>query len=113
MPTIPKEKLDHMVARWQQIQDELSAAPEQEIFVKLSKEFSELDPMVATIKEMRDAISETDDLAELLADADGDQEMAEMAELEKGELDEKIEHLDRALQVNCCRAISPMTKAPY
>ncbi len=99
MPTIPKEKLDHMVDRWQQIQDELSTAPEQEIFVKLSKEFSELDPMVATIKEMRAALSEIADLTELLADADGDAEMAEMAELEKGELAEKIERLDHELQI--------------
>ncbi len=100
MPTIPKEKLDHMVDRWQQIQDELSAAPEQEIFVKLSKEFSELDPMVATIKEMRAALSEIADLTELLADADGDAEMAEMAELEKGELVEKIDRLDHELQIH-------------
>ncbi|MCP4935032.1 MAG: peptide chain release factor 1 [bacterium] len=99
MPTIPKEKLDHMVDRWQQIQNELSAAPEQELFVKLSKEFSELDPMVATIKEMRAALSEITDLTELLADAEGDAEMAEMAELEKGELDEKVERLDHELQI--------------
>lgn len=99
MPSIPKEKLDHLIARWQQVQDLLSAAPEQELFVKLSKEFSELDPLVVTIREMKEAEAEIADLTELLEDPDGDAEMAEMAELEKAELGEKIERLDHELQV--------------
>ena len=99
MPSIPKEKLDHLADRWQQVQDLLSEAPEQELFVKLSKEFSELDPLVATIREIREAEVEIADLAELLADDDTDDEMMEMARLETSELVEKIERLDRELQV--------------
>ena len=99
MPTIPKEKLDHLVERWQQVQDLLSAAPEQEQFVRLSKEFSELDPLVATIREIEAAQSEIADLDELLAEPGGDSEMAEMARLEKLELGEKIERLDHELQI--------------
>ena len=99
MPSIPQEKLDHLVDRWQQVQDQLSAAPEQEEFVKLSKEFSELDPLVVTIREIKAAQSEVADLGELLADPDGDPEMAEMAQLETAELTEKIERLDHELQI--------------
>ena len=99
MPSIPQQKLDHLVGRWQQVQDQLSAAPEQEEFVKLSKEFSELDPLVVIIREIKAASDEIADLNELLGDADGDREMAEMAELEKGELTEKIKRLDHDLQI--------------
>lgn len=99
MPSIPKEKLDHLVNRWQQVQDQLAAVPEQEQFVKLSKEFSDLDPLVITIREMKDAESEIDDLTELLAEPDGDEEMVEMAQMEKAELLEKIERLDHDLQI--------------
>jgi len=99
MPSIPKEKLDHLAARWQQVQDLLSAAPDQEQFVKLSKEFSELDPIVTIIKELQSAQGEIDDLAEMLADPDTDAEMSEMAQLEKSELEERVESFDRDLQI--------------
>jgi len=99
MPSIPKEKLDHLEARWQQVQDQLSASPEQELFVKLSKEFAELDPVVATIREIRAAQQEADDLAELLADPEADDEMRELAEAERAELSQKIKALDHELQV--------------
>jgi peptide chain release factor 1 len=99
MPSIPQQKLDHLVDRWQHIQNQLAAGPEQELFVKLSKEFSDLDPVVALITEIREAEKEIADLAELLDDPDGDEEMAEMAALEKSELGEKIERLDHQLQV--------------
>ncbi len=99
MASIPQEKLDHLVDRWQQVQDLLSAAPDQEQFVKLSKEFSELDPLVTTIREIQKARSELADLAEMLADPETDAEMAEMAEMEKTELEEKIGKLDHEMQV--------------
>ena len=99
MSSIPKEKLDHLEARWQQVQDQLSASPEQELFVKLSKEFAELDPVVATIREIRAAQQEADDLAELLADPEADDEMRELAEAERAELSQKIKALDHELQV--------------
>ncbi len=99
MPSIPKEKLDHLAERWQQVQDLLSAAPDQEQYVRLSKEFSELDPIVAIIKELQSAQVEIADLAEMLADPDTDAEMSEMAQLEKSELEEQVERFDRDLQI--------------
>jgi len=99
MPSIPKEKLDHLAERWQQVQDLLSTAPDQEQFVRLSKEFSELDPIVAIIKELQSAQAEIADLDELLEDPDTDAEMSEMAQMEKGELEERVERFDRDLQI--------------
>ena len=49
MTTIPAEKLDKLVSRWQAIQGELASGADAESYAQLSKEFSDLDPIVGTI----------------------------------------------------------------
>ncbi|MEZ5854744.1 MAG: peptide chain release factor 1 [Hyphomicrobiaceae bacterium] len=99
MATIPKEKLDRLVARWQTIQSELSAGPPQATFVALSKEFSDLDPIVTTINDLRRAEAEAKDLAALADDPSADGEMVEMAETEREALLPRIEELAHKLQL--------------
>ena len=55
MTTIPADKLDKLVNRWQTVQGTLAAGADQESYVRLSREFAELDPIVATITELRRA----------------------------------------------------------
>ena len=55
-------------------------------FVSMSKEFSELDPIVVSIGRLRDARNEAGDLAELIADPETDAEMKTMAQEEFQEL---------------------------
>ena len=55
MTTIPADKLDKLVARWQTVQGTLAAGADQESYVRLSREFAELDPIVATITALRRA----------------------------------------------------------
>ena len=45
MAALPEDKLDQLVERWDLVQQQLAAAPEQEKFVRLSREFAELDPV--------------------------------------------------------------------
>jgi peptide chain release factor 1 len=99
MTTIPAEKLDKLVARWQAVQGTLAAGADQESYVRLSREFAELDPIVATINELRRAIKERDDLQVLVDDPASDGEMATLAEAELSELDPKIEALEHQLKV--------------
>ncbi|MFV0298323.1 MAG: peptide chain release factor 1 [Hyphomicrobiaceae bacterium] len=99
MPAIPEEKLDRLIARWETIQNELAAGPPQAVFVALSKEFSDLDPIVATIKALRGARSEERDLAALAEDPSADQDMVELAETERDALLPRIEELERELQL--------------
>ncbi len=49
------------------------------MFAKLSKEFAELDPVVAAIRELRAAKPSCADLEAMAADAGADREMAAMA----------------------------------
>ncbi len=99
MTTIPTEKLDRLAERWQTVQDALSAGPDQETFVKLSKEFAELDPVVAIIRQLREAEKERVDLASIVDDPQADKEMVELAYSEIPVIDERIETLSQQLQI--------------
>ena len=68
MTTIPADKLDKLVSRWQTVQGALAAGADQESYVRLSREFAELDPIVATINELRRAAKEREDLQALRSD---------------------------------------------
>jgi len=99
MVNLPETKLNKLYERWEIIQSELSTGPSQEVFVRLSKEFAELDPVAAAITELRSAYTERDDLAEMSADPDADKEMLDLAQEELRALEPKIEELERAMQI--------------
>jgi peptide chain release factor 1 len=99
MTTIPAERLDRLVARWQTVQGALAAGADQDSYVRLSREFAELDPIVATITALRKAEKERDDLNQMMNDPAADPDMATLAEAELGALDPKIEELERQLKV--------------
>jgi len=100
MTTIPAEKLDKLVARWQAVQGSLASGADQDNYVKLSREFAELDPIVATINALRGAQHERDGLQEIIDDRSSDQAMKDLAWEEIGGLDEKIEQLEHQLKVH-------------
>ncbi|MEP1443533.1 MAG: PCRF domain-containing protein, partial [Hyphomicrobiales bacterium] len=93
------EKINSIVARADDIMAQMAESPEPEIYVKLSKEFSDLEPVVNNIRELKAAQNEFADLAEMLTDGDTDAEMKEMAEAEMPELREKIDALVAEIQV--------------
>ena len=99
MTTIPADRLNRLVARWQTVQGALAAGADQESYVRLSREFAELDPIVATITALRKAEKERDDLNQMIDDPAADPDMATLAEAELGALDPKIEELERQLKV--------------
>jgi peptide chain release factor 1 len=99
MTTIPADRLDRLVARWQTVQGALAASTDQERYVRLSREFAELDPIVATINALRKAEKDRDDLNQLVNDPSTDPDMAALAEAELGEIDPKIEELAHQLKV--------------
>ncbi|HET9573151.1 MAG TPA: peptide chain release factor 1 [Methyloceanibacter sp.] len=99
MTTIPADRLNRLVARWQTVQGALAAGADQESYVRLSREFAELDPIVATITALRKAEKERDDLNQMIDDPAADPDMATLAEAELGALDPQIEELERQLKV--------------
>ncbi len=96
---LPQEKIDQILSRHKEIETQMSSNPDQETFVKLAKEFSDLGPVVEKIRELEMAKQEFSDLEELLADSDTDAEMKQMAEEEISPLKIVIEKFSDQLQV--------------
>lgn len=90
------DKLEPIKTRHQelvQIMNEGSASGDE--FAKLSKEYSELSPVLETMQAYEQALQEREDLQSLLDDP----EMAEMAEEDKIRLDKEIPELEHKIQV--------------
>ncbi len=90
--------LDRLVTRHDELRDILAGNVDSGSFAKLSKEFSELTPIVEAVGSLRDAQAEMQDLAPMLTDA-GDAELRSMAEEEFLRLKEAIPALERAVQI--------------
>jgi peptide chain release factor 1 len=99
MANIPKEKLSRLVSRWESLQTQLASGADQETFIKLSKEFAELDPLVASIKALQSAEAERDSLRQLAEDPASEPEMAELAREELQDLEPRVAELEHALQI--------------
>ena len=81
--TLPQAKLDALVSRLGNVEADLAAGPDRDTYVKLSREFSELQPVVEAIKAYQGVESEIADLDAMLNDAATDPEMRALAETEK------------------------------
>ena len=84
MTAIPAEKLDKLVSRWETVQGTLAVGADQETYVRLSREFAELDPIVATINALRSALREREGLQHLIDDPASEADVAALAEEEIG-----------------------------
>lgn len=94
-------KLDHLINRHKELGDKL-ASPEATSggeFGKLSKEFSDLSPIVETAMALKQAKEELVDAQALIKSAGGDVEMRDMAEEEKQQLLSVIVRLEQDLKV--------------
>ncbi len=96
---VPLDKLDTVIARFETLQMELAGAPAADDFVRLSKEYAELEPVAEKAKTLRSALEERAGIDEILADPDSDQEMRSLADAERRAIDERIEGLDKTIQV--------------
>lgn len=99
MIELPADKMDLMVKRFAMLESELANGPDSETYVKLASEYSELEDIVGRINAYRAALSERDDLNTLLADKATDGDMRALAEMELPEIEEKIEALEKDIQV--------------
>src|SRR5882724_6689662 len=86
--TLPQSRLDALVNRLKTVEADLASGPDRDAYVKLSREFSELSPIVETIKSYRAIGSEIADLDAMLADGATDREMRALAESEKPALEQ-------------------------
>ena len=96
---LPQTKLDALVARYASIEADLAAQPDRQTYVKLSREFSELGPLVDTVKAYRATIDEIAGLDALLGDSTTDAEMRELAAQERPTLVARRDRLEQQIKV--------------
>jgi peptide chain release factor 1 len=96
---LPDQKLAALVTRHAALERDLSAALPAEIYVKLSREFAELAPVVEAVTSYRAAQRELDDLNALIADPAIDAEMRSIAEAEKPEVEARRAELEQQLRL--------------
>jgi peptide chain release factor 1 len=96
---LPDQKLNALVARHALLERELSSVLPPETYVKLSREFAELAPVVDAVKSYRAAQRELNDLTGLIADPATDAEMRSIAETEKPELETRRIALEQRLRI--------------
>ncbi len=99
MSAIPQEKLDVLTTRWEAIQARLNEGVEQDDYVRLTREFAELDPVVATIRALDGARRELADLKSLMSDPTADREMRDLAEAEIDDVRERIAAIEQDLRI--------------
>jgi peptide chain release factor 1 len=96
---LPEAKLDALLTRHATVEAELSHPMPTETFVKLSREFAELAPLVEKIKAYRSVTAEIADLDALLADPSTEAEMRSIANAERPQLQAKLAPLEEEIRL--------------
>jgi peptide chain release factor 1 len=96
---LPEQKLDALLARHEAVEANLAREVAPDTYVKLSREFAELAPIVETVKRYRSLVGEIEGLNALIADAATDAEMRAMASAEKPELEQRRAALEQEIKL--------------
>jgi len=97
MPTLPNEKLEALERRFSAVEAELASGPSAEAYVRLSKEYAELEPVVRPILAYQKLLADLRSAEELVGS--GDKEMIAMAEAEIADLKPKLEEMIQQIRI--------------
>src|SRR5438552_18974452 len=96
---LPEHKLDALIARHSMVESELARQVAPETYVKLSREFAELGPIIEAVRNYRAVAAEIADLDGLVTDPSSDAEMRAMAAAEKAQLEDRRAALEQAIKL--------------
>ena len=96
-----KERLNQIVSRHKELTNLMSHGEGlgSEDYVKMSKEFAELDTIAGCVGELREAQTELEDLNKIVSDPEIDQEMKQMAEEEVVGIAKTISDIEQKLKL--------------
>ncbi|MBI1240006.1 MAG: peptide chain release factor 1 [Alphaproteobacteria bacterium] len=95
---IPQPKLDRILHRYAELEAQLGAPTISSSFAKISKEYSDLGPVVEGVRALMAAQKEANDLKALIK-AESDREMAALAEDELAAVEERLPELEHQLRI--------------
>ena len=99
MISLPRDRMDQLVKRFDMLEAQMAAGPDPEAYVKLASEYSELQDLTGKIRELFKAEGELADLEAMLADRTTDREMRDLAEADLPGVKQQIEELGHEIQV--------------
>ncbi len=93
--------LDKVLAHYEELATTLSAGPGRDSrqYAQLSKEYSDMGPVVETVRALKKAQQEFADLNAIMDDKAADKEMRDLAAAEMHELKAKLPGLERQVQL--------------
>ena len=97
MATLSLSRLQQVVDRFEQVEARMGATTETDEIIALSKEHSELKPVVDKAREVMTARKGLEE-AQALASS-GDAEMAELAQMEIEDIKDRLPDLEQEMQV--------------
>jgi len=91
--------MDALLARHAMVESELATGLAPDAYVRLSREFAELSPVVEAIKAYRSTDKEIADLAAMIDDSGTDSEVRKLADVERHELLQRKETLAQQIRL--------------
>ena len=92
-------KVDSLVDRFDAIKSQMATNPDPESYIRLSRDYAELEPVVGMIMELRQIEAGLVEVNEVLQDKSTEAEIYELAESEKSELTQKQEELTQKVRI--------------
>ena len=99
MTAIPLDKIENILQKGKNLEEQLGKENTYEKFVELSKEYSEIQPLYESVVEWKNTYLEISDLKNLLEEESTDKEMKDLASEELGELEKKINSLNDEIKI--------------
>ena len=96
---LPEDKLNLILRRHEELSARLGEGVSGPDFVTLSRELSDLNAIVDAIRALRQAQEDYAGVEAMLADPALDAEMRELAEMEKGEAQERLAELEQQIRI--------------
>jgi peptide chain release factor 1 len=96
MSILKPERLNRLIDRFRILEAELASGAEGEAYVRLSREYAELEGPARSAMQLLAAYQEREGLADMLKEGG---ELAELAEAEGPALDERIEKLEQDMRI--------------
>ena len=99
MAQIPLDKLESILERSSELERSLSNELSSEDYVKLSKEYSEIEPLKNAIIDWKKFQIESEELTDIINDETSDSEMLDLAKNELEELKKSIHNIEESIQL--------------
>ena len=99
MTTLPADRLNQVLKRYELLEAQMAAGVEPDAYVKMASEYAELQEMACKIRALHKAEADLAGAEAMLGDPSTDRDMRELAEAEQEEAAERIGALEKDIQI--------------